>query len=196
VKKISILTGLILFCSIASFAFSAPQQLKIYSEQKVNVNNNIDINAPSDTVLTGGVSQIQELPSGMYGMWEVKGTLVETNDYAKYSEHTSDVWILKKDGNFVTLINPQNGASATITVTQVQGNTATFVRSVKTYVSRDAEQVTITLNGDTFTGTDLIVSEDRFRGVTISTGARYKIYGTKISGQSLYNIQTIIQRQY
>ena len=138
------------------------------------------------TVLTGGISQVQELPSGMYGMWEVKGTLLDTNDYAKYAPHSSDIWVLRKDGAFVTLMNPQNGASATITVTAVQNNTATFVRGIKTYRSRESEEVTLTLEGDTFYGTDIIVSQKEEYGISMTTSARYRITGVKISGETLY----------
>ena len=83
-------------------------------------------------------------------------------------------------------MNPQNGASATITVTAVQNNTATFVRGIKTYRSRESEEVTLTLEGDTFYGTDIIVSQKEEYGISMTTSARYRITGVKISGETLY----------
>ena len=91
-----------------------------------------------------------------------------------------------KEGDYVTLINPQNGASATITVTEVEDNTATFVRGLKTYNRKDSEQVTLTLKGDTFYGTDLIVNETIAYGISMTTVARYRVNGTRISGETLY----------
>ena len=187
------LISLILFLGISCVVCAAPQALKIEYNDKYQQE---DYNKPASKVLTGGVSQIQELPSGMYGMWEVKGTLLDTNDYSKYAAHSSDIWILRKDGEYVTLINPQNGASATITVTDVQDNTATFTRGIKTYNSKDSEQVTLTLQGDTFYGTDLIVSERSNFGISITTTARYRVKGTKISGQTLYKPIKSIRFQF
>ena len=178
------LSTIILFFLVSTFvcfsAFGAPKELKIEQNEFKQYEQN------GRTVLTGGISQVQELPSGMYGMWQVKGTLLETNDYAKYAPHSSDIWVLRKDGAYVTLMNPQNGASATITVTAVQNNTATFVRGVKTFRSKESEEVTLTLEGDTFYGTDMIISQRDEYGITVTTTARYKINGVKISGESLY----------
>ncbi len=179
---------------ISCAVFAAPQALKLEYNDKYQPEQ--DYNKPASKVLTGGVSQVQELPSGMYGMWEVKGTLLETNDYSKYATHSSDIWILRKDGEYVTLINPQNGASATITVTAVQDNTATFTRGIKTYNSKDSEQVTLTLQGDTFYGTDIIVSERSNFGISMTTTARYRVNGTKISGQTLYRPTRSIKFQF
>ena len=182
-KQLKIFISLIIMLALtASVVVAAPQELKIqYDDYSDNLPNN-----PEHTVLTGKVTQVQELPSGMYGMWQVKGTLLETNDYTRYSTRSSDIWILRKDGNYVTLMNPQNGASATITVTAVEDNTATFVRKQKTHVSNNSEQVTLTLQGDTFYGTDLIVTQDSYYGITQTSVARYRVNGVKISGQTLY----------
>ena len=182
-KQLKIFISLIIMLALtASVVVAAPQELKIqYDDYSDNSPNN-----PEHTVLTGKVTQVQELPSGMYGMWQVKGTLLETNDYTRYSTRSSDIWILRKDGNYVTLMNPQNGASATITVTAVEDNTATFVRKQKTHVSNNSEQVTLTLQGDTFYGTDLIVTQDSYYGITQTSVARYRVNGVKISGQTLY----------
>ena len=174
------------FLSLFIFALTSCAVIAQPRELKIETNEYKQYEQNGRTVLSGGISQIQELPAGMYGMWEVKGTLLETNDYSKYAPHSSDIWVLRKDGNYVTLMNPQNGASATITVTAVQNNTATFVRGIKTFRSKESEEVTLTLEGDTFYGTDIIVSQKEEYGISMTTSARYRITGIKISGETLY----------
>jgi len=182
-NKIKIFISLILFAFVVSCeAFANIRELKIqYDTPEENI-----IPVSTKKVLTGGVSQVQGLPTGMYGVWRVKGTLLDSNDYSKYLPTSSDIWILKKEGDYVTLINPQNGASATITVTAVEDNTATFTRGLRTYNRKDSEQVTLTLKGDTFYGTDLIVNETIAYGISMTTVARYRVNGTRISGDTLY----------
>ncbi len=192
-KKLKIFISLIISALICGVVLAAPKELKIQYDDYKKPALQAD---PNKTVLTGGVSQVQELPSGMYGMWEVKGTLLNTNDYAKYAAHSSDIWVLRKDGNYVTLLNPQNGASATITITAVEDNTATFIRGLKSFNRKDSEEVTLTLQGDTFYGTDLIVNETTTYGIPTTTVARYKVYGTKISGDSLYKPNNTIRFKF
>lgn len=169
-----------IFCPLACADAMPPQQLKVQYDEKYRPSGS--------TVLKGGISQVQELPVGMYGMWQVKGTLLETNNYDKFAQNSSDIWVLRKDGEFVTLINPQNGANATITVTEVVDNTATFTRGVKSGNMREAETVTLTLlgDGDTFSGTDVIMSQTMINGIIVSDVARYRINGVKISGQTIF----------
>ena len=175
---ITLLCGI--FCPLASADVMQPQQLKVQYDNHYRPSGS--------TVLKGGISQIQELPVGMYGMWQVKGTLLETNNYDKFAQKSSDIWVLRKDGELVTLINPQNGASATITVTEVVDNTATFTRGVKSGNMREAETVTVTLmsDGESFSGTDVILSQSYINGVQVSDVARYKVNGVKISGQTIF----------
>ena len=177
-----ILMFICIMYTAAAFAdIVQPQQLKIQYDNNYRPGG-------TTTVLKGGISQVQELPVGMYGMWQVKGTLLETNNYDKFAQNSSDIWVLRKDGEFVTLINPQNGANATITVTEVIDNTATFTRGIKSGNMREAETVTMTLSGDgnSFSGTDVIMSQTIFNGVILSDVARYRINGVKISGQTIF----------
>ena len=185
-KKIGFLLGILLVISLAFIAsadetvIQQPQQLRIQYDDRFKPSGS--------TVLKGGVSQLQELPAGMYGMWQVRGTLQETTNFDKFTKRSSDIWVLRKDGDFVTLINPQNGASATITITEVVDNTATFTRGIKSGNMREAETVTITLTGDgeTFSGADTIMSQEIVNGVMMSDIARYRVNGVKISGQTIY----------
>ena len=179
-KKLGLFILPVICILFAGMVFAEPQQLKVQYDENYHPGGS--------TVLKGGISQVQELPVGMYGMWQVKGTLLETNNYDKFIQNSSDIWVLRKDGEFVTLINPQNGANATITVTEVVDNTATFTRGVKSGNMREAETVTVTLsgNGDTFSGTDIIMSQTVINGVQISDVARYRVNGVKISGQTIF----------
>lgn len=195
-KKFQILLSLFISTLVCGAIFAAPKELKIEPNTKAGTAQGYQNVSYQTPVLKGGISQVQELPTGMYGMWQVKGTLLETNDYSKYATNSSDIWVLRKDGDFVTLMNPQNGASATITVTEVKDNTATFTRGVKNKYRADSEEVTITLQGDTFYGTDFIVSEKSTYGIKMTTVARYKINGTKISGESLYKPNNTIRFKF
>ena len=149
-KKIGLFILTFVCTMFSAIAFADIQPLKVQYDDNYRPSGS--------TVLKGGVSQVQELPVGMYGMWQVKGSLLETNNYDKFTPNSSDIWILRKDGEYVTLIHPHNGANATITITEVVDNTATFTRGVKSGNMREAETVTLTLlgNGDTFSGTDII----------------------------------------
>ena len=193
-KKTGFLLGMLFMALLAYTGTVNAEQLKLSQEtpsqqpQQLQVQYDPRYKPSGSTVLKGGVSQIQELPVGMYGMWQVRGNLQETTNFEKFTRRSSDIWVLRKDGDFVTLINPQNGANATITVTEVVDNTATFTRGVSSGNMRELETVTITLlsDGSTFSGTDTIMSQEVINGVAISDVARYKVTGVKISGQTIY----------
>ena len=150
------------------------------------------VNNTSTPVLTGIVSEVQELPQGMYGVWKVTGTLLETNSPETYLKNTNDTWLLRKDGSFVTLINPENGASATITVNEVHNDTATFTRKYVGFGQNEVERVTITLDGDNFHGVDVIYMEKAFFGSIKSYTARYRISGERTTYNS--NMGNIIRK--
>lgn len=184
-KKLKILISLIALAQISCYVFAAPPQALKLEENTKHKLQQQTIQQPlkPKKVLKGSVTQIQELPRGFYGMWEVHGLLLETNEPTMYAERSNDIWILQKNGEYVTLINPKSGATATITITEVQNNTATFVRKTQTRSYSDSEQVTLTLQNDNFFGTDIIISQN---SMGIITTARYKINGAKISGESFY----------
>ncbi len=169
--------------------FSEPAMRNLILETdspKTNTNRSTNEYQIKDTsakspVLTGIVSEVQELPQGMYGVWKVTGSLLETNSPSTYLRNTNDTWILRKDGSFVTLINPENGASATITVNEVHNDTATFTRKFVGFGQNEVERVTLTLDGDRFYGVDVIYMEKAFFGSIKSYTARYKVSGERSS---------------
>lgn len=101
------------------------------------------------------VTESYVLPPEMYGQWSVVATLVKTNLPGRYQQRVYDIWQLQEAGNQVSLSNPNTGAYATITVDQVQGNTATFHHRVVMKAGRKflVERPTVTVVGDTLRGT-------------------------------------------
>ena len=180
------------------FASLAMQNLILETQNpKTQINNQeneykINNSSTQTPVLTGIVSEVQELPQGMYGVWKVTGTILETNSPEMYLKNTNDTWLLRKDGSFVTLINPENGASATITVNEVHNDTATFTRKYVGFGQNEVERVTITLDGDSFHGIDVIYMEKAFFGSIKSYTARYKISGERTTYNS--NMGNIIRK--
>ena len=138
------------------------------------------------TVLRAGVEEYKELPKCFYGTWQVKSILVESSHSSKFKKHGSDIWTLEKIGNIITLSNPVTGATASITVSEVNGNTATFTRGKFNSQDRQTEKVIMTIDGDTFEGTDTITIErQRFSKAYTKDKAVYRIVGNKVSGPSV-----------
>ncbi len=197
-KKFILFLAIISVVSLAAPMFAnSPMQNLILETQSSNKTttstvNEQPVNNTTTPVLTGIVSKVQELPQGMYGVWKVTGTLLETNSPETYLKNTNDTWLLRKDGSFVTLINPENGASATITVNEVHNDTATFTRKYVGFGQNEVERVTITLDGDSFHGIDVIYMEKAFFGSIKSYTARYKVSGERTTYNS--NMGNVIRK--
>lgn len=95
------------------------------------------------------------LPPDMYGQWSVVATLVKTNLPGQQKRRVYDIWQLSEAGNQVSLSNPNTGAFATITVDDVEGNTASFHHRVVMKPGRQflVERPTVTVVGDRMRGT-------------------------------------------
>ena len=198
IKKFILFLAIISIVSLAAPMFAnSPMQNLILETQSSNKNSTSSVkeypvNNTTTPVLTGIVSEVQELPQGMYGVWKVTGALLETNSPETYLKNTNDTWVLRKDGSFVTLINPENGASATITVNEVHNDTATFTRKFVGFGQNEVERVTLTLDGDSFHGIDIIYMEKAFFGSIKSYTAKYKITGERTTYNS--NMGNIIRK--
>lgn len=93
------------------------------------------------------------LPPEMYGHWSVSGFLEETNAPDFFNPTVHDIWILDRTEDQVILSNPATGASASVQVDKVHGNTATFHRMVTVDQKKlFYEMPTITVAGDTLSG--------------------------------------------
>ncbi len=130
------------------------------------------------------VSKTLYLPPAMYGHWNVRTYLVQTNYDEFFKPVITDTWILSREGDEVIISNPATGASASVMVDETTGNRATFHRTIpagrkKTYT----EIPTISVNGDTMQGEVLNLIEYRENGQVKKTlFGRYRLEATRISG--------------
>ncbi|MBK8190176.1 MAG: hypothetical protein IPK79_06960 [Vampirovibrionales bacterium] len=94
------------------------------------------------------------LPPAMYGQWSVTATLISADFDAGLSPVAHDIWLLERDGDSVTLTNPATGATASVSVDLVQGDTATFHHTVALSGGRRylLERPTVTVSGDRLYG--------------------------------------------
>lgn len=179
-KSLIILLFLISIFALKPFAYAIEAPRPASPELEVALNASI---------LRAGVEEYKELPKCFYGTWQVKSTLIESNHPSKIKKHGSDIWSLEKMGDMITLSNPVTGATASITVTDVHGNTAVFTRGSSDDKSKLIEKVEMTIDGDTFEGTDTITIErQRFTRAYTKDKAVYRIVGNKVSGPSVREI--------
>lgn len=140
-------------------------------------------------VLKGNISESKDLPEEFYGTWSVTGKVKTTNDPILYQDKSSDIWLFHKFQNIITLSNPASGATASIVVDEVQNKTATFTRTKFTAKFKEYEKAVITVNGDNFYGTDILIYKTYIGGKLISTStAEYTVSGSKISGPTLEDV--------
>ncbi|WP_303674539.1 hypothetical protein [Vampirovibrio chlorellavorus] len=132
--------------------------------------------------LTVTVSKTLYLPPAMYGQWSVTGIVKETN-ITGLVPVANDLWVLQRQGDEVTITNPVNGASASIQVDAVEGNTATFHRSGQSNRINRSETVTLTVNGDTLYGRNMRREEVMRKGQVVKVNyALFELQGTRIGG--------------
>jgi len=133
--------------------------------------------------LTATVTHTLYLPPAMYGQWTVTGTLMETNAPDLFSPTVSDIWLLERAGNQVTVTNPVNGAFAAINVDKTEGDEATFHRSGTAGRHAIFQEIpTITVHGDRFSGQSLNkVQTIRDGQVTHEVYGVYHLEATRIS---------------
>ena len=144
---------------------------------------------PDKGILQGSISETKDIPAGLYGMWSVYSTIIQTNDYSSFNNKGSDIWSFAKDNDVITLTNPISGATASITVNEVHGNTAVFSRQTVTKNYKETEVAKITVEGDFFSGSDRIIVENFNKDKYIHPSVvEYKLRGTRLSGPTLRNI--------
>lgn len=133
----------------------------------------------------------QDLPEDFYGTWSVISTLIDTNNPGLFRHRSADIWTFERKGEVITLSNPVSGATASITVNEVEGNTATFTRTKDEPELKETETPKITVQGDYFSGTDTIIMKHFWHGQRIKTDiVKYKIEGFKLSGPTLHDMFT------
>jgi hypothetical protein len=112
---------------------------------------------PQMVPLEATIIHSQYLPPEMYGQWTLTATLMESNTPNFFNPVIHEIWMLEQTGETVTISNPSTGASASITVDKVQGNTATFHRAQMSprRNERVIEIPTVTVEGDHLRGTTI-----------------------------------------
>lgn len=138
----------------------------------------------ADKPISITVTKTLYLPPAMYGQWNVTGTLLETNAPDAFRPLVQDIWLLERIGDEVVISNPANGASATINVEKVEGNTAVFFREGQMSRNKMFQEVpTITVSDDTLLGHSVnrirYMKEGR---VNREYYAVYQLQATRISG--------------
>ena len=153
-------------------------------------NSKNRILTPSDEknpqIITGSVSLVDNVPNGFYGTWKVFSVQVYSNNPFMFNSTSIDIWKLEKRNNNLILTNPESGATATVTLKEVQNNTIKFVRKSDTPYEKVVETPHITLNGENFFGTDTIVI-NKYKNDTLigKEVVQFKIKGIKQSGASV-----------
>lgn len=131
---------------------------------------------------------VEEVPNEFFGTWRVVAKRAETDNPARFREKTIDLWNIFEYGNVIKLSNPFSGASAQINVKSSEGKRVEFSKTGKYDNQILTDTVSITIVGDTFTGTDTLKLDtlsDIDGSVRKSCTAKYKITGEKIAGQSI-----------
>lgn len=169
--------------------FSINTEVFGYNSREIILESNNHPPMLQDGVLRATISRSADLPEDFYGTWTVLSTLIETNNPGLFRLRSSDIWTFSRAGDVITLSNPTTGASASITVNEVHGNTAIFTRIKEEKDYTQIETPEITVEGDNFFGTDLIVIEHYRRGRKVSTDrVKYELRGYKISGPALKDL--------
>ena len=170
-----------------NFAYSFEDVSIPYDTSK----NEIPVSQENETpkIITGAISLVNIVPQGFFGTWKVISVQIYSNNPFMFNSMSVDFWKLEKSNNYLTLTNPQSGATATVTLEEVKDNTIKFVRKSETPYEKVVETPEITLNGENFYGTDTIVISSYKNDKLVSRNVvKFKIKGIKQSGASITDL--------
>ena len=140
----------------------------------------------SETTLKTGISKVENVPSGLFGTWRVVAVLKTTDSPQVFREKSADLWNLSRNNNVMNLNNPFTGASADLAVEFVKGNVVKFTKIGTSGDNKLVDTVEITLDGDKFTGVNILTLKTYSNGKVIKVqNAEYVLVGEKISGMSV-----------
>lgn len=129
---------------------------------------------------------MDNLPTGLFGSWEVASIQTYTNNAALTAPPSIDYWNIYRNGDVLTLENPKTGAKASVTLNTVKENTVTFTRKKITQSEEVTETPTITILGENFTGKDRMVIKKYKNNVPVKTSVvEFFIAGKKTGGNSV-----------
>jgi len=144
--------------------------------------------AEEQTVLSAGISLTDQVPVDFMGTWRVVSNLNTTDSPANFKKNGIDLWNLSKTGDVINLCNPMTGASASVNVEYVKGNTIRFTKEGNYDNQKLTDTVEITLSGDKFTGMNYLslkTYSDADNSLIKEKTATYDLRGNKISGTSI-----------
>ena len=188
-KKVFVLLTVLFFASVGVYSFEDVQvkdnsNIKPVADEKI-----IDEEDDTPQLITGSVSLLESVPEGFFGTWKVIAVQVYSNDPFLFNSMSVEYWKLEKKNNNLTLSNPESGATATVTLDEVDNNTIKFRRTSDTPYEKVVETPEITLNGENFYGTDTIIikkyKNDEYIGKEV---VKFKLKGIKQSGASVTDL--------
>ena len=131
---------------------------------------------------------VEKVPDTFFGSWRVSSYRLETDAPVSFKEKGVDLWNLSVEAGVINLSNPFSGAMAEIKVEEATANSVTFIKIGKYDNKILTDKVSITINGDNFSGTDelkLDTISDVDGSIRKTETAIYSIKGEKIAGQSV-----------
>ena len=137
-----------------------------------------------ENVFQVGVSYVERVPSNFFGTWRVKSTLAETNSPSNFKQKNIDIWNISKDGNVVNIRNPFSGAQASVNLNYADSSTINFTKTSNYEGKRLTDTVKITIDGDSFSGENIILLETLSNvdnSVIKTAKATYRLNGEKIA---------------
>ena len=143
------------------------------------------LNKAQGETIQGGISMLEQIPLGLYGVWSVTSIQTYTNDSEYLAPIGVDYWNIYRENNVLTLENPKTGASASVTLNKIKNNTVKFTRKSLKNNEETIETPTITIEGENFWGTDKIVIKKYKNDILVKTSVvKFTIMGKKVGGAS------------
>lgn len=140
------------------------------------------------TTLSARIFLEEQIPTELMGTWRVVSKLAQTDAPENFKKMGVDLWNLSKSGNVINLCNPMTGASASINIELVRGNTIRFTKEGVYDNQKLTDTVEITLEGNKFSGVNNLKLQ-RYSSVDNSIvsekTATYNLQGDKISGENV-----------
>lgn len=144
------------------------------------------------TTLKAGISLSDSVPTGFFGSWKITSVMIDSTNPKMFNETSKDFWNLSKSYDVITLSNPFSGAEASVTVEDVKNNQIKFSHVSKSKDAKMIETPTITLEGDSFYGTDEIIVEKYKNGTLVSKDmVTYRITAEKVSSNAAKALEQI-----
>ncbi len=138
-------------------------------------------------VLSAGIS-VNQVPKALYGNWRVISKLESSDSYGTFKPQSADMWTISRVNDVITLSNPFTGATADVTIKNVEGNLIIFSKKAPYDNKILTDTVSIRIEKNRFTGINTLVLETLSnidKSIIKTENARYIIKGEKISRDNI-----------